>query len=202
MEAVAPDADLVKLLRQREPLRDIRIRPMERRVEARDLRELWRALEQRSDRGQIVRLVQRRQRDELLQRLQHTGIHADRRGVLQPAVNDPVTDPDQTVADELLAEEAPQMLHRLVVAEFHAFAPRPLGHCPARHIPGHELRRRGEALDLAAHVQGEVVVTHEEQRELDTRRAGIDDGDRVGHGVLSEPPLAQASLAARWLPAP
>ena len=42
-------------------------------------------------------LVQGRQRDELLQGLEHARIHADRRGVIEAAVDDPVTDADQSV---------------------------------------------------------------------------------------------------------
>ncbi len=49
MEAVTLHAGVVELGRQRESLRDGRIRPMERRVEARDLRDFWRALEQQGD---------------------------------------------------------------------------------------------------------------------------------------------------------
>lgn len=50
MEAVTPHAGVVELDRERESLRDGRIRPVERRVEAGDLRELRRALEEQRDR--------------------------------------------------------------------------------------------------------------------------------------------------------
>ena len=163
MEAVAPNAGLVELWRQGESLRDVGVRAVECRVEADHLRKLRRALEQCRDRGQAVGLVQGRQRDQLLQGLEHARIHADRRGVVEATVDDPVTDADQSVTGEVLAEEPHEVLYRVIVAESHLLAPRLLGHGSAGRIPDHQTRRRGEALDLAAHLGREVAIAREKQ---------------------------------------
>ena len=68
VEAVAPHAALGDRRGQRERLRDRGLVAMERGVEAGDLRQLRRALEQRPDRRQVVRLVQRRERHVFLER--------------------------------------------------------------------------------------------------------------------------------------
>ena len=167
MEAVAAEAGLVKLRRQRESLGDVRVRPVERRVEAGHLRNLGSALEQGGDRREVVKLVQRRQRDELLQRFEDTHVRADRRGKLEAAVDDPVADPDELVVAELLAEELPEVLHRVFVGESHTRAPRPLSHDAAGGIPGHEPRCRRHGFDLASYLGLEVMASDEEQRKLE-----------------------------------
>jgi hypothetical protein len=108
-------------------------------------------------------LVQGRQRDELLQALEHARIHADRRGVVEAAVDDPVTDADQSVTGEVLAEEPSEVLHRVIVAEPHILALRTLGYDSAGRVPDHQTRRRGEAIDLTAHVEREVAIAREKQ---------------------------------------
>ena len=92
VEAVAAHARIGELLRQREHLRERRVRPVDRGVEARDLRQLRRALEHRADRRQVVRLVQRRERHELLELRDDRGVEAHGRGVVDAAVDDAVTD--------------------------------------------------------------------------------------------------------------
>src|SRR6266478_5306479 len=118
VEAVTLHAGVVELGRQRESLRDGRIRPMERRVEARDLREFWRALEQQGDGRQVVRLVQGRERDEALERLERLGQDPHGSGVCQTPVHDPVAYADQPVVRELVLQEVSEILHRIIVTEF------------------------------------------------------------------------------------
>ncbi len=78
---------------------------MEGGVEAGHLRQLRLPLDQRADRRQVVRLVQRRQRNVLLQRLKHARIDAHRRRILGAAVHDAVTDADEPVLAVPRAQE-------------------------------------------------------------------------------------------------
>ena len=56
-----------------------------------------------ADRRQIVRLVQRRQRHQLLEPVQHRVVDQDRRGEVRPAMDDPVADRARRAAE--LAEQ-------------------------------------------------------------------------------------------------
>ena len=69
VKAVSLHARLADFARQRNELGDCRLPAMEARVEAGDLRHAGQALEHRFDRRQVVRLMERSQRDELLEAL-------------------------------------------------------------------------------------------------------------------------------------
>ena len=71
MEAVAPDTGFSQLRGQREHLRQRRIAAVEGGIEAGDLRKLRRALHQAPDRRQVMRLVQRRERNQFLELRHH-----------------------------------------------------------------------------------------------------------------------------------
>ena len=73
MKAVAPHAALGDRGRQREGLRHLGLRAMERGVEAGHLRQLRAQLRDDLDRLEVVRLMQRRQRAQLLERGDHLG---------------------------------------------------------------------------------------------------------------------------------
>ena len=64
VEAVALHAGLADLARQRHQLGDRRLAAMEARVEAGDLRHAGQPLGDRLDGREVVRLVERRERDE------------------------------------------------------------------------------------------------------------------------------------------
>jgi len=86
MEAVATHAAIGDGLREREGLRDRRLRAMERGVEAGDLWQLRRPYEQVANRREIVRLMQRRERDECLEPGEHGLVDAHRQGVVETPV--------------------------------------------------------------------------------------------------------------------
>ena len=67
VKAVAAHAFFDEATRQGEGFRNFWLRPVKRGVEARNLRHNRRHLSHRFDRGHIVRLVQRRQRDQRFQ---------------------------------------------------------------------------------------------------------------------------------------
>jgi hypothetical protein len=202
MEAVTPHAGVVKLGRQRESLRDVWIRAVERRVEAGHLRELRRALEQQGDRQQIMGLVQRRERDEALQRLERRRLDPHGRRVVQTPVDDPVADADQSVVRELVLQEVAEILNRAIVTEL---PPRPglFGDDAARRILRHEAGCRVEALDLSPHLERELADTLGKGGELDARGAAVQNEDGVvGFRHCGRPPwrIATAIPSARRAP--
>ena len=124
MKAVPPHAQIGDCLGQRERLRDRRRAAVEGRVEARHLRHLRQACEQRPDRGKVVRLVERGQRNVFFQRRHDRRIETHRLRVLEAAVHHAVTDARQAMPGELRAKECDQMFERAFVAEFIPFTPR------------------------------------------------------------------------------
>ncbi len=143
---------------QRERLRDGRRAVVKRRVEAGDLRQFRRAREQRPDRRQVVRLVQRRKRDVLFERGQDRRIDADGLRVLDSAVHHAVADAGQAVLGERRAHSRDQMVERAVVTELDSFAPGLLREDLSRAVLGDEARRRVQPLGLPARDQF-VLVT-------------------------------------------
>ena len=71
---------------------------MEGRVEACHLRQLRQPLQQEPDGRQVVRLVQRRERHELLERVEHCGVRAHRPRVFHAAVHHPMSDAGEAPA--------------------------------------------------------------------------------------------------------
>ena len=201
MEAVAEDAALGDRLRQRERLRDRRLAAVERGVEAGHLRQLRQPLEQHPDRRQVVRLVQRRERDVLFERREHRRIDAHRLGVLEAAVHDPMTDADEPVLGEPLTQERDEVIERAVMTERDALAPRLLVDGRAAAVLGNEARRRVQPLGLPARDEREALRAVGEQRELEARRARVQYGDRIGH-VSARPPCGHLrdGLAGRFAP--
>ena len=92
VKAVALHAGAAHLPGQRNQLRDSRLTPMEARVEAGDLRHAGKPLEHRFYRRQVVRLMERGQRDQLPQILQDRRRNNRRTGKLRAAMHDAVTD--------------------------------------------------------------------------------------------------------------
>jgi hypothetical protein len=82
-------------------------------------------------------------------------------------VDDAMTDADQPVADEPLAQEHREVFDRALVAELRSLAPQALSQGVARGVPGHEVRRRVKTLDLTAHLDGEGASAHGEEGELE-----------------------------------
>ena len=125
-----------------------------------------------------MRLVQGRERDEPLERLERLGLDPHRSRVLQTPVDDPVADADQSVVRELALQEVSEILNRAIVTELPS-GPRLLGHDAARRILRHEARCRVEGLDLSPYLERELAGALSEHGELDARRAGVQNEDRV-----------------------
>ena len=90
VKAVAPDAEFLELPRQGEQGREPRLARVKTGVEAGNLGKRRCNVQQGADRRQIVRLVERREGNECLQRGHDLAIHKYRLAVSRPAVNDTV----------------------------------------------------------------------------------------------------------------
>ena len=94
VETIALDALGRVLARQREGLRHGGLGAMEGGVEAADLRHVRHQHGDRTHRAQVVRLVQRRERHEGVERAQHGFVQARGRAVVLAAVHDAVAGGD------------------------------------------------------------------------------------------------------------
>ena len=103
VKAVAPDALGVEAMRDGVMVRERVMVAMKRGVEAGDLRQRRKILQQRADRRQIVGLMQRRQRGEALEARHDGGVDQDRTGVVRPAMDDPMPD-GQRVDTKLVSQ--------------------------------------------------------------------------------------------------
>src|SRR5437762_7620428 len=151
---------------------------MERGVEAGDLRKLRQSLEQRTYRRQVVRLMQRSERYVFLERADHGHIDAHGLRVFEAAMDDAMSDTDEPMLGELVAEKIDEMFERAVMTELDAAAPGLLGDDRAAAVLGDETRRRVQTFRLPARDERHAVRLLRKQRELEARRARIQDGDR------------------------
>ena len=156
---------------------------MERRVEARDLRQRRRPREQRTDRREVVRLVQWRERHQLFELREDRGVDPHRLREGGAAMHDTMAYRTQHVRGERIAQVADQELHRAVVAE--RVIPRALGQRRPGRVPRQEPGPGREALELPALHERRLARPQREERELEARRAGVEDEDGVGHAGAS-----------------
>src|SRR5262249_13659756 len=104
VKAVAPDAFVVERTGQRKAVRELRVAAMEGRVEAGDLRQVGMALAQYPDRREIAGLVQWRQRNKTLQRLESTVIDQDRLRIDRAPMKDAMADSDDLIIFDLVRQ--------------------------------------------------------------------------------------------------
>jgi hypothetical protein len=98
VKTVALHAGAANLARQRHELRDRGLPAMEAGVEAGDLRNAGQIRADGFDRGEVVRLMQRRERDQRPQILEDLRRHDRRPEELRPAVHDPMADAEDAGA--------------------------------------------------------------------------------------------------------
>src|SRR3972149_10000357 len=91
MEAVASDAPRFKFPWQRVQCRQSRLRGVECGIEAGDLGKSGCGINQSTNRRQIVRLMQWRERNERFEHNQYVAGHDDRLPITCAAMNDPMT---------------------------------------------------------------------------------------------------------------
>ena len=182
MEAVAAYSFLVQPLRDCEAVGDLRVVPVKGRIEAGNLKELRLSLQNRADRGQVVRLVEGREGNQALQPSDDFRSDGDRFAVVGTAVNDAMAHRSRQPSTDLLPQEYNDFFERSrYAADVRHGVPRidqgaPLG------ILGQEPGSRADAIDLALHAPIKPIMTcNSEQLELDARAARVDDEDGVLH---------------------
>ena len=134
-------------------------------VETGDLHGVRKRALRGADAGQIVRLVQRRQRAELLQFRKPLRVEHDGFGERDAAMHHPVPDRGDRYAADLLFEKLEHDGQRRGVIGNFSGVERRIRELLAGPF-GLQMRRRAEALDLAAHAFGRLR-SKVEQRELD-----------------------------------
>ncbi len=142
METVAANAAVGDLGRQGEGLGHLGLVAMKGGIEASHLRQFRLVGQQQADRLEVMRLVQRCQRDELLQVSDDLGSQPHRRSVVEAAVHHPMADGGQPVFPELLAQEAGQIGDGAIVTKCFTGRPLPFADHGARRILGLEAGRR------------------------------------------------------------
>ncbi|AIO71098.1 hypothetical protein DM80_6203 [Burkholderia multivorans] len=155
---------------------------MKRGVEARDLRHIGVTRPYGADRRQVVRLMQRRKRDERLELREHAIVHAHRGRITVAAMHDAMPDRDQRRIARVAAQPVEQERDRGIVPEGLAGRPDPvLDHVAIPAFDG-EARTLVNLFELAARDRFELRRVHRECVKLDAGRACVDDENDV-HGV-------------------
>ena len=117
MEAVTAHAFVIVGGRQRESVRDERVGAMEGGVEAGHLRKRRESLDRRLDPGDMMRLVQRRKRNEPLELRQHRTVDQNRRGEIRSPVHDAMANGDHLAVVPTLAQPVEDRVHRRAVID-------------------------------------------------------------------------------------
>ena len=156
---------VVEPARQGEPVGELGMAAVERGIEAGHLRQVGLDRGDRADAGEIVRLMQRRQRAERLELGEHRRIDAHRRGEVDAAMHHAVTDAEQRrPVAEMLAQPAADHAKERGVARAAIVGPAAIDQHLTVGILGGEVRRGADALDLALGRQLELVVVRRSGR--------------------------------------
>jgi hypothetical protein len=182
VKAVAANAGIMEIGRDREALRHGGIRRMEGRVEAGHLRQLGTTREQHPDRRQVMRLMQRRQGNKSLQCRQHVAIDPHRPREIRPAVHHAMPDRLEFHPRGFTPKEVRKVVDRALVTELDTLAPALFRGDDASSRARDEMRRSVNALDLSPQLRIELAVPVLVEQELDARRAGVQDQNALaGH---------------------
>ena len=180
MEAITPHARVRIFARDSEGLRQLRLAAMKRGVETSDLREVWpRRVDGAYDR-EIVRLMQRRQRNVFRQAVDGCFGEEHGRSEGAAAVHDAMADHRDLRALEPRRHHAHHGLSRRVVIKAFRRKLLRLKRLALRACQFHA-RRRADAFDQALETQRRLCCSLEDP-ELKAGRAGVDHGD-AGHGA-------------------
>ncbi len=174
VEAVTAYAGVVKAAGQAEHLGEFRLGAVERRVEAGHLGDLRRRLGDGADRREVVRLVERGQRDQFGQLFDDPRIDPHGRGEADAAVRDPVSDGAQARMSEQFAGDLDNRRRRRRVVET-IDSPGALRQGLPGAVHHAQLRRHPDLLHLTAEhrLQARAI-----DGEFDARRAGVEHRDR------------------------
>ncbi len=183
VESIAANALGVERLRNRKAVRHLGMPAMEGRVEAGHLQNLRLPLQDRPDWRQIVWLMQRSERHETREAVEHKFADDGRRAVVRTAVNDTVADDDRQPTADLRSKERDDLVERCRHATHFRRRPRLVDEQFPFGIFGEQARVRADTLDLSLEAPLEPVARADlEQLELDARAARIHHEDSFpGH---------------------
>jgi hypothetical protein len=143
----------------------------------------WKAVSkfERANWREIVRQVERIERNQRLQRIEQRRRDELGRDMVRPAMNDPMTDGAKARVAEMIVDEFQQARQRRgkVRGRVAGFAEH-----GARRVAGDEMRRRLQVLDFAPSGDGQRGADDVEG-EFKARRAGVEhqEGSPGAHGA-------------------
>ncbi len=186
MKAIAADASCREFARQRKFARQRRLASVKSRIEAGDLRHIRCHSGNGPDRGDVMRLVQRRKRDQLLKTGHHLRIDHDRVGIRRSAMHDAVADAGKfRLAANVTGEP---MMNRRDSGAVVVAADGCVRDDAALRIRNLQPGRCPDARDLATQAGRErPVASSFKHRELDAGGASVNDENRLAHHVGSTP---------------
>ncbi|MCY1227866.1 hypothetical protein D9M72_401560 [compost metagenome] len=160
-------------------------------VEAGHLQQVRHGFAHGADRGQVMRLVQRRQRHQRLQFRDHVVVDAHGLREVGAAMHHAMADRHRRIVAQPDAEHQPHQPEGGVVVGHLRLREGLVGdHAAVGHARG-QARRHADAFDLAVRAQHRVDVgiavrgfRYGIDRDLDAGRAGVDDEDDGMHGRL------------------
>ena len=159
---------------------DRRLAAVEARIEASHLRHLRHPLEHRVDRREVVRLMERRQRHQRSQVLEHLRRDDHGCGIARPAVDDAMADGEHAGVAVLRPQPCGKRVERSAGVGDGAVQPL-LGNLLALAVLRRESRRRANAVDLAARLELPLVFGGAVDAELEARRASVEDERVFAH---------------------
>ena len=114
MKSVSLDSGVEHFTRQGEAADDVGLRPMERRVERRRLRQVGAEMPDRADQSETLRLMQRRQIDEARNRLQRVIGDQSCAGESVPAVHDAMAGRSYSLKCKVIAQPVERFIDEFV----------------------------------------------------------------------------------------
>ncbi len=162
MKAVATHAALGDRGRQRKGLSQRRRGAMKCGVEGGDLRQPGPPRGDGADRHQVVRLMQRRQRDERSQLLDDGCVHPHRRSVIGAAVHDAVSNRGEPRAARRGLQPVEQEFKRALMLRRRVFAPVVPARDGASRIPRAKPRPAVKLLQVPTQLRFELAAVADE----------------------------------------
>jgi hypothetical protein len=181
MKTVAANAGIGQVFWQGEHLRQLWVSMMKASVEAGDLRDVGHAFENGFNGSKIVRLMQWRERDELLKIVEHLAVYAHWIKIIRSPVDHAMADTDEPHLPAMAAQKCGEVLDGSCVPKFDAFIPTLfVDDRPVAAFCG-EMGRGVESFDLTPKRQIQFSVASGKDGEFDAGRAGVEDKDGRNH---------------------
>ena len=172
----------MEALRDCEAIGNLGVTSVKGRVEAGNLQEVRLPFQDHADRGQVVRLVERRKGYEAFQTLDDCRSNNSRVAEIGTPMHDAMAHRSRQSPTDLFPQECNDFVERgRRVADIRRGVTRVDQRAPLD-ILGQQSRARADSFDLALHAPLEAILARNgEQLELDARAARVDDQDGLLH---------------------